>query len=154
MTNDEKLKNNNYFIDNLKVILIFLVVFGHLIERYIDTNSTLLGVYMFIHTFHMPLFIFVILYISSIILSLFICEITPKKKTFYSNIGKSTMYVYTFHIYIILLIFYFIPKWNISYITNWIILLSPILITYILSRKYIANSYNFIFNKITKLIIR
>ena len=331
MTNDEKLKNNNYFIDNLKVILIFLVVFGHLIERYIDTNSTLLGVYMFIYIFHMPLFIFVsgflskniyksrniffesllipyivlnivwyllaylytgkfmipiiypgwtlwfllslffwrislrylvkiqyilpisfilgilvgfvpngsilsfsrtfvflpyflmgyfadmkklktisdkinisiggaiigavlflsisfylsensiinykllygsysfnelglnmylgilhrgILYISSIVLSLFICEITPRKKTFYSNIGKSTMYVYTFHIYIILLIFYFIPKWNISYITNWIILLSPILITYILSRKYIVNSYNFIFNKITKLIIR
>ena len=40
MTNDKKLRNNNYFIDNLKVILIFLVVFGHLIERYIDTNST------------------------------------------------------------------------------------------------------------------
>ena len=59
MTNDEKLKNNNYFIDNLKVILIFLVVFGHLIERYIDTNSTLLGVYMFIYIFHMPLFVFV-----------------------------------------------------------------------------------------------
>ena len=59
MTNDKKLRNNNYFIDNLKVILIFLVVFGHLIERYIDTNSTLLGVYMFIYTFHMPLFIFV-----------------------------------------------------------------------------------------------
>ena len=59
MTNDKKLKNNNYFIDNLKVILIFLVVFGHLIERYIDTNLTLRGLYMFIYTFHMPLFIFV-----------------------------------------------------------------------------------------------
>ena len=59
MTNDEKLRNNNYFIDNLKVILIFLVVFGHLIERYIDTNSTLLGVYMFIYIFHIPLFVFV-----------------------------------------------------------------------------------------------
>ena len=64
MTNDEKLKNNNYFIDNLKVILIFLVVFGHLIERYIDTNSTLLGVYMFIYIFHMPLFIYISGYLS------------------------------------------------------------------------------------------
>lgn len=50
---------HDYFIDNIKFILIFLVVFGHLIERYIDTNSTLMGVYMFIYLFHMPLFIFV-----------------------------------------------------------------------------------------------
>ncbi|WP_052356695.1 acyltransferase family protein [[Clostridium] dakarense] len=51
--------NKNYFVDNLKVLLIFLVVFGHLIERYINTNDTLMGMYMFIYTFHMPLFIFI-----------------------------------------------------------------------------------------------
>lgn len=329
MADDNNIKKNNYFIDNLKVILIFLVVFGHLIERYIDTNSSLLGIYMFIYTFHMPLFIFIsgflsknihksrkiffesllipyivlnliwyslaylytgttiipvlypgwtlwfllslffwrislkylvkikyivpisfvlgilvgfvpngsilsfsrtfvflpyflmgyfadmrklkkisdkvniniggaiigvalflcvafylsenniinykllygsysfnelginpwlgilyrcILYVSSILLSVFVCEITPKKKTFYSNIGKSTMYVYTFHIYIILFIFYLIPEWNMNYMNNWVILLSPILITYILSRKFIEKGYNFLFSKIYKLI--
>ena len=40
--------NKRHFIDNIKVVLIFLVVFGHLIERYIDTSDTLMAIYMFI----------------------------------------------------------------------------------------------------------
>lgn len=319
--------NKSYFIDNLKVLLIFLVVFGHLIERYMDTNSTLRGIYMFIYTFHMPLFIFVsgflskninkskkifmktllipyivlniiwytlaylytgdthvpilypgwtlwfllslffwrvslkylikikyilpisfilglfiglvsngsilsfsrtivylpffllgfytdinilkiiskkiniwvailgvcifitialciannniidykflygsysyseldiliwkgllyrsLLYISSILLSIFICVITPTSKTFYTNMGKSTMYIYTFHIYIILLIFYLIPTWDLSVVTNCIIIISPIFVTYILSTKIFEKVYNILFNNICKLI--
>ena len=51
--------NKKSFIDNIKVVLIFLVVFGHLIERYIDTSNTLMGILLFIYIFHMPLFIFI-----------------------------------------------------------------------------------------------
>ena len=54
--------NKKYFIDNIKVVLIFLVVFGHLIERYIDTSNTLMGIYMFIYIFHMPLFVYNLLF--------------------------------------------------------------------------------------------
>ena len=318
---------NNYFIDNIKFILIFLVVFGHLIERYIDTNSTLMGVYMFIYIFHMPLFIFVsgflskninkskkiflsnllvpyiilniiwytlayfytgetnfpllypgwtlwfllslffwrvslkylvkikyilpisfilglivglvsngsilsfsrtivflpffllgyytdmeklkkiddkvniwlailgvalfiglalfiadnnridykflygsysyselginlwqgilyrsLLYTSSIILSGFICAMTPNTKTFYTVMGKSTMYVYVFHIYVVLIIFYLIPRWDIHIITNWIIIISPLFITYILSRKIFKKAYDMLIHQICKLI--
>ena len=56
--------NKKYFIDNIKVVLIFLVVFGHLIERYIDTSNTLMGIYMFIYIFHMPLFVYISGYLS------------------------------------------------------------------------------------------
>ncbi len=318
---------NNCFIDNIKCILIFFVVFGHLIERYIDNNTTLMGVYMFIYVFHMPLFIFIsgflskninkskkvflktllipyiilnivwytlayfytgktnspllypgwtlwfllslffwrvslkylvkikyilpisfllglivgvvsngailsfsrtivflpffllgyytdmgklkkisdniniwvallgltlfvgialfiadknlinykflygsysyselgisiwqgvlyrsILYICSIGLSIFVCVITPSHKTFYTHVGKSTMYVYVFHVYIVLLIFYLIPKWNMNIITNWIILISPLFVTYILSHKIFEKIYNKIFYPIIKLI--
>lgn len=322
-------KNNLYFIDNLKVILILLVVFGHLIERYIDTNSTLKGIYIFIYTFHMPLFVFIsgflskninksskvfiknllvpyiifniiwyslvylymgkttipilypgwtlwfllslffwrislkylirikyilpmsffagllvglipngnilsfsrtivflpffllgyyldmemlkkifykfkfdfeinilgiilffilalfisnknildykflygsysyselsisiyqgiiyrsILYLSSLMLSIFICKIIPVKKTFYTEIGKSTMYVYSFHVYMILIIFYLIPTWNNNIFNNWIILVSPLFIIYILSRKFFEVIYNLMFSGIFKLI--
>ena len=51
--------NKRHFIDNIKVVLIFLVVFGHLIERYIDTSDTLMAIYMFIYIFHMPLFMMI-----------------------------------------------------------------------------------------------
>ncbi len=309
----------SYFVDNLKVLLIFLVVFGHLIERYIDKNDTLMGIYMFIYTFHMPLFIFIsgflskninkskkiffktllipyivlniiwyglaymytgesnlpiiypgwtlwfllslffwrislkylikikyilpisfllgilvgivpngsilsfsrtifflpffllgyycdfnklkvlnklniciailgvigfvllglfiannkiidyrflygsysynelnlniyngmiyrfILYISSIALSSFICVLTPTIKTFYSSMAKSTMYVYAFHIYIILVIFYLIPAWDKNILTKVIVLISPILVTYLLSTKLVAKLYNGLF---------
>lgn len=320
-------ERKSYFVDNLKVLLIFLVVFGHLIERYIDTNNTLMGIYMFIYTFHMPLFIFIsgflskninkskkvflknllipyivlniiwyglaymytgeanlpiiypgwtlwfllslffwrvslkylirikyilpisfilgilvglvpngsllsfsrtifflpffllgyycdlnklkllnklntlialvgvigfiflgiyiannnildykflygsysykeldlniyigmlyrsILYIGSIALSSFICILTPTIKTFYSNMAKSTMYVYVFHIYVILVIFYLIPIWDKNIITKSIVLLSPILVTYLLSTKIFEKVYNalfFYFYKVTK----
>ena len=318
---------NNYFIDNVKFILIFLVVFGHLIERYIDTNNTLMGVYIFTYIFHMPLFIFIsgflskninkskkvflknllipyiildviwytlayfytgetnfpllypgwtlwfllslffwrvslkylvrikyilplsfllglivglvsngsilsfsrtivflpffllgyyadmeklkkvndkiniwiailgvtlfvtlalfiadnnvidykflygsysyselginiwqgilyrsLLYISSIALSIFVCAIIPSNKTFYTHLGKSTMYVYVFHIYIVLIIFYLIPKWDMNIITNWIIIISPLFVTYILSLKVFGKLYNMFFNLIYRLI--
>ena len=319
--------NNRHFIDNIKVVLIFLVVFGHLIERYIESSNTLMAIYMFIYIFHMPLFIYisgylsknlnkskkvflknllipyillniiwyilayiytgevdlpiirpgwtlwfllslffwritlkyvikikyilpisfifgilmgfipngsilsfsrtivflpffllgyytdihkiknlfnrfnfgvcivgillfiiisflisnkailnykflygshsykelgmnayigiicrVLLYISSIILSLFVAYIIPSSKTFFTHIGKSTMYVYVFHTYTVLLIFYLIPSWNKSILTDFIIISSPVLITYILSRKVFEKTYNIVFNPIYKLI--
>ncbi|MCU4412516.1 acyltransferase family protein [Acinetobacter sp. WU_MDCI_Axc73] len=49
----------NSYLDKAKGLLIFLVVWGHSLERFIgrnDPNSTLL---LFIYSFHMPAFIFV-----------------------------------------------------------------------------------------------
>lgn len=60
----EKLKKRYYLLDNLKVILIFFVVFGHVIEYYINDNSILMTLYIFIYIFHMPLFIFISGYLS------------------------------------------------------------------------------------------
>lgn len=319
--------NKRHFIDNIKVVLIFLVVFGHLIERYIDTSDTLMAVYIFIYIFHMPLFIYIsgylskninkskkiflkdllipyiflniiwyllayiytkdinlpiiypgwtlwfllslffwrsslkylikikyilpisfllgaltgiipngsilsfsrtivflpffllgyytsienlkyifdklniglcilgilifiiisffianksildyrflygsysykelgidiytgityrtLLYISSILLSLLVSYIIPTSKTFFTYIGKSTMYIYVFHTYIVLIIFYLIPSWNKSIFLNLIIIISPLLVTYILSYKFFEKIYNMVFNPICKLI--
>ena len=60
----EQIKNRNYLLDNLKVVLIFFVVFGHVIEYYIKDNSVLRTIYIFIYIFHMPLFVFVSGYLS------------------------------------------------------------------------------------------
>lgn len=57
----------NYLFDNLKVLLIFLVVFGHSLENYIDKNTILRSIYFFIFMFHMPLFIYVSGYFSKTI---------------------------------------------------------------------------------------
>ena len=54
----------DYLFDNLKVLLIFLVVFGHLLEKYIDKDLFLRSIYIFIFMFHMPLFIYVSGYFS------------------------------------------------------------------------------------------
>lgn len=51
------LERNAYF-DNAKIILIFLVVFGHLIQPFISASSELNTLYLWIYTFHMPAFIF------------------------------------------------------------------------------------------------
>lgn len=49
-------QNRNLRIDNIKGILIFLVVFGHLIEINIRNDQVLRSIWIFIYTFHMPMF--------------------------------------------------------------------------------------------------
>ena len=43
---------------NIKLLLIFLVIYGHLIEPFIETSSLLMFQYKLIYFFHMPLFCF------------------------------------------------------------------------------------------------
>lgn len=43
---------------NIKLLLIFLVIYGHLIEPYIGASSLLMFQYKLIYFFHMPLFCF------------------------------------------------------------------------------------------------
>lgn len=52
------------YFDNLKALLIFLVVFGHLLILYRFTNVYASGIINFIYFFHMPLFIFITGYFS------------------------------------------------------------------------------------------
>lgn len=57
-------EKREYLFDNLKGMLIILVVLGHFIERYIAKDEKLRYIYEFIYIFHMPLFIFISGYFS------------------------------------------------------------------------------------------
>ncbi|MFC7370132.1 acyltransferase family protein [Fictibacillus iocasae] len=52
-------KERDYYFDNAKFILIFLVVFGHFISPIKNQNEWLYTIYNFIYTFHMPAFILI-----------------------------------------------------------------------------------------------
>ena len=45
--------------DNLKFFLILFVVVGHFCEYFIGNNAVARDIFVFIYSFHMPLFIFV-----------------------------------------------------------------------------------------------
>ncbi|WP_010234461.1 acyltransferase family protein [Clostridium arbusti] len=49
----------DYYFDNIKLLLITLVVIGHVIEPLINTYSNFRLLYFFIYAFHMPLFAFI-----------------------------------------------------------------------------------------------
>ncbi|SKB65176.1 Fucose 4-O-acetylase [Lachnospiraceae bacterium] len=51
-------RQRDFRMDNIKAILILLVVIGHLMELYLKTG-TVKTVYKIIYSFHMPLFIFI-----------------------------------------------------------------------------------------------
>ncbi|EIJ81720.1 hypothetical protein PB1_02235 [Bacillus methanolicus PB1] len=53
------MKQRNYYFDNAKFILIFFVVFGHLLRPFIEDHETVYTIYKVIYTFHMPAFIVV-----------------------------------------------------------------------------------------------
>jgi fucose 4-O-acetylase-like acetyltransferase len=49
-------RGRNLHVDNIKAVLIFLVVFGHLIEVNIANDPLLKSIWLFIYSFHMPMF--------------------------------------------------------------------------------------------------
>ncbi|MGJ7912672.1 acyltransferase family protein [Neobacillus sp. LXY-1] len=57
-------KKRSLYFDNAKFILIFLVVFGHVISPLKDNNEILFTLYSVIFLFHMPAFIFISGYFS------------------------------------------------------------------------------------------
>ncbi|WP_394157346.1 acyltransferase family protein [Bacillus altitudinis] len=52
------IRNRDYKLDNVKALLITLVVIGHLADFYVYTSTNMKFIYFFIYIFHMPLFIF------------------------------------------------------------------------------------------------
>ena len=48
----------NPVFDNAKFLMIFCVVFGHLIEPFMHSREIIMAIWMFIYTFHMPVFVF------------------------------------------------------------------------------------------------
>ncbi|WP_456364222.1 acyltransferase family protein [Priestia aryabhattai] len=51
--------NRNPYFDNLKALLIILVVLGHILSEMVDENVWLASIYMFVYLFHMPAFILI-----------------------------------------------------------------------------------------------
>lgn len=49
----------NFLLDNAKFLMIFLVVFGHLIEPFIENNVLFKVIYMNIYSYHMPVFVII-----------------------------------------------------------------------------------------------
>ncbi|SCS51402.1 acyltransferase family protein [Staphylococcus caeli] len=54
-----QLKERDYFFDNARAMLIFLVVFGHLLQPYTEASQHLSALYLTIYSFHMPGFLFI-----------------------------------------------------------------------------------------------
>lgn len=50
--------NRDFKMDNVKALLITLVVIGHMADFYVNTSENMKFIYFFIYLFHMPLFIF------------------------------------------------------------------------------------------------
>ncbi len=74
------MNTRNAYFDNAKFVLIFLVVFGHMISPYRTDSSGMLSIYHFIFIFHMPVFILLAGYFSK--------KIFHKKALLQKNIYK------------------------------------------------------------------
>ena len=55
---DVKIKERDSYYCNLKLLLLFLVIYGHTIEGLIDSSGAAAQLYRIIYTVHMPLFLF------------------------------------------------------------------------------------------------
>lgn len=53
-----EIKERNYCFDNIKAIMIILMIFGHIIEDF-GLNGTKWLIWSYIYSFHMPVFVFI-----------------------------------------------------------------------------------------------
>lgn len=53
-----KIRQREAFYCNMKLLLIFMVVYGHLLEGIMDNAKPLIQIYRIIYSVHMPLFLF------------------------------------------------------------------------------------------------
>lgn len=115
------MKERDYQMDNLKGMLVFLVVFGHLIQFTIWKTAPIVGyTYTGIYLFHMPLFVFISGYFSKksnakrllelfIVYALWQMLITPvfvslTTDSTYSDVVDSIFKPYAHHWYLVSLI--------------------------------------------------
>lgn len=81
---------------NLKLLLMFLVIYGHLIEPCISQNKILYEIYRIIYTVHMPLFVF----LSGLFLkNAKSCLIQAKKAAIYYSIFQVLYLLLDFLLY-------------------------------------------------------
>lgn len=152
-TSEEKLNKISDFnkIISIAILIIFIVIALYIAKyEFID--------YKFLYNSHayytnnlniiQGLIFRTILYICSIMLSIAVISFVPSEKVFFTKYGKNTMNIYVFHIYLVVIVLGLIPKWNENVLSNIIVLLSPLLIMYILSLKFVESIYNFIFEPI------
>lgn len=157
-----KEKNINYIKSINKSFAIIIMGFFGVITYFITTNNLLNYKFLYNSQSYYDTGLTtvdgityrILLYISATILGICIINITPKCKLFFTNMGKSTMTIYVFHIYLVLLLYGIVPKWNMGIIRNIVLLISPIIIIYILSKKIVGTLYNRIFNSINTLYLK
>lgn len=121
------MERNAYF-DNAKLLLIFLVVFGHAIQPFTSESRLIYTLYTWIYTFHMPVFIFLAGFFAKglgnkqYLIRLFNRLIVPYiifqiiYTLFYFSIGKENWYMK--HL--------FYPQWSLWFLLSlfcWHILL-------------------------------
>lgn len=129
------MKQRDAYFDNLKFILILLVVVGHLIEPF--NGETVMGtIYQFIYSFHMPLFIFAAGYFAKRIQS-------PKQ---YADLLSGLVVPYFIFETLYTLFDYYMQGWErldfTYFYPNWILwflfsmMLWKMLLPYLLMLKY------------------
>ena len=121
--NEKSLYNREYKYDNIKFILIFLVVLGHIIEDVPNLN----GIYLIIYSFHMPLFIFISGYFSK-----------GNKKSIIKSMG----------IYIVFQTLYFLMFKLMLHVSITLNYLQPIWISWYMFAIAIWNSLIYIIKRI------
>lgn len=78
-------KERSFYLDNVKSVLIFFVVIGHFAEVAISHSDIFKAIFLWLYSFHMPLFIFITGYLSKNLIS-------TKERVFKKSFEYFTLY--------------------------------------------------------------
>lgn len=114
--------NRIAYFDNAKAILIFLVVVGHILSKFLHNNHVLDSIYVFVYTFHMPAFILISGYFSKKVYEAgYLTKLVKKLLLPYAilQVSYSLYYLYIFDDSISLS--FFIPRWALWFLVSLIL---------------------------------
>ncbi|SOC03259.1 fucose 4-O-acetylase-like acetyltransferase [Ureibacillus xyleni] len=114
--------NRISYFDNARAILIYLVIVGHILSKFIDDNHLMGSIYMFIYTFHMPAFTLISgFFAKKIYESGYLLKVVKKLLLPYIllQIFYSFYYYYIFHDSIEFSLF--IPRWALWFLLSLIL---------------------------------
>ncbi|RTQ92535.1 acyltransferase [Lysinibacillus telephonicus] len=114
--------NRIAYFDNAKAILIFLVVVGHMLSKFLHNDHLIDSIYLFIYMFHMPAFILISGYFSKKVYEPgYISKLVRKLILPYAllQVGYSLYYYFIFDDTISLS--FFIPRWALWFLISLIL---------------------------------
>lgn len=154
----EKIRQMPKWISFLFILLAAAVSYVVVLRNFVPLNQTHMKSY-YREGFETDDMLFrILLYAVAFLMIFVLIHLTGKKKNYFTKIGTNSITIYILHLFVIRYINLFYEEYNIfaqssEFVYLAAVLLASVVITFLFSRDWVLNAYNFILRMIKRIIL-